>query len=98
MERLEIKSRVDAKLDAWKSDLDAMRVRVDASELDAKADYNERIAELAKDHEALRLRAAQAWMEEAEGEAHMDAVAGDIEKALDEWEKRAVRTRDDVLK
>ena len=98
MQRLEIKSRVDAKLDAWKRDLDSMRVKVEESEIEAKEAHTERIAELAQEHEALRLRAAQAWMEEAEGDAKWDAVADDIEKALDDWEKRAVRTRDDVLK
>lgn len=98
MERLEIKSRVDAKLDEWKRHLDAMRVKVDESEYDAKVEYRERVADLAREHQELRLKAAQAWMETAEGDARFDATVDDIEQALDEWEKRAVRTRDDVLK
>jgi hypothetical protein len=98
MERLEIKSRVDAKLDEWKRHLDVMRIKVDASEGDAKATYHEQVAELAKEHEELRLRAAQAWAEAAERDAKWDAVVEGIEKSLDEWEKGAARTRDDILK
>ena len=97
MERHEIKSRVDAKLDAWKRNLDAMRVKVDASEVDQKAAYREQVIVLQKQHEELRMRAAQAWESAADGDAEWDSVVDDIEKTLDEWTKGAARTRDDVL-
>lgn len=97
MERHEIKSRVDAKLDAWKRNLDVMRVKVDASEGDEKTAYHQRVAELEKQHEELRMKAAQAWESAAETDEKWDSVVEDIEKALDEWTKGAARTRDDVL-
>ena len=97
MERHEIKSRVDAKLDAWKRNLDAMRVKVDSSEGDEKAAHREHVIALQKQHEELRIRAAQAWESADDGEAEWDSVVDDIEKTLDKWTKGAARTRDDVL-
>jgi nucleotide-binding universal stress UspA family protein len=98
MERHEIKSRVDAKLDAQKRDLDAMRVKVDASEGDEQAAYREHVTALGKQHEELRIRAAEAWQSADDGDPEWDTVVDDIEKTLDEWTKGAARTRDDVLK
>lgn len=98
MERHEIKSRVDAKLDAWKRNLDAMRVKVDASEGDEKAAYREQVTALQKQHEELRIKAAQAWESAADTDEKWDSVVANIEQTLDEWTKGAARTRDDVLK
>ncbi len=97
MERHEIKSRVDAKLDNWKRDLNQMRVKVDASEGDEKAAYRDHVIALQRQHEDLQVRAAKAWETADDGDAEWDSVVDDIEKALDEWEKGAARTRDDVL-
>lgn len=98
MERHEIKSRVDAKLGKWKRDLNAMRVKVDASEGDSKEAYHEQVAALEKRHEELRVQAAEAWESAAADDARFDTVVEGIEKSLDEWEKGATRIRDDVLK
>lgn len=97
MERHEIKSRVDAKLDGWKRDLNAMRVRVDASEGDSKAAYRAQVAALEKEHEALRSKAAQAFEASTADDERWETVVDEIEKALDDWEKGATRTRDDLL-
>jgi hypothetical protein len=98
MERHQIKSRVDAKLDAWKRDLDAMRVEVDTSEGDEKAVYREQVAALEKQHEEFRIKAAQAWESAVDDDEKWDSVVEDVEQSLDEWTKGAARTRDDVLK
>jgi len=98
MERHQIKSRVDAKLDAWKRDLDAMRVEVDTSEGDEKAVYREQVAALEKQHEEFRTKAAQAWESAVDDDEKWDSVVEDVEQSLDEWTKGAARTRDDVLK
>jgi len=98
MERHEIKSRVDAKLDARKRDLDAMRVKVDTSEGEDKAAYLERVAELEKQHEELRMRAAQVWDSPAGDDEEWDSVVDDIERTLDSWAQGAPKNRDDVLK
>ena len=95
MQRLEIKSRVDAKLGEWKRHLDAMRVKVDESEDDATAEYNDRVAALEKEHAELIARASRA-LDPANEKADTDAEV--MEKALDEWAKRAAKTRDDLLK
>ena len=97
MERHEIKSRVDAKLDARKRSLDAMRVKVDASEGDEQDAYRGHVTALEKQHEELRDRAARAWEAADDGDAEWDSVVDDIEKTLDEWAKGAARTRDDAL-
>jgi hypothetical protein len=97
MERHEIKSRVDAKLDARKRSLDAMRVKVDASEGDERAAYREHVTALEKQHEELRVRAAQAWEAADAGDPEWDSVVDDIEKTLDQWTKGEARTRDDAL-
>lgn len=91
MQRLEIKSRVDAKLDAWKRDLDTMRVKVDESEDEAKVAYNERVADLAREHEGLRLKVARMW--EAPDDDFDTGPAEDFEKMLDDWVKRTERIK-----
>jgi hypothetical protein len=55
------------------------------------------VTALEKQHEELRLRAAQAWESAADGDPEWDSVVDDIEKTLDEWTKGAARTRDDAL-
>jgi hypothetical protein len=95
MERHEIKSRVDAKLGAWKRDLDAMRVRVDTSEGDEQAAYYEQVAALQRQHEELTIKVAQAW--EAADEAQRDSVAADLEKELDDWSENAAPVRERLL-
>jgi hypothetical protein len=97
MERHEIKSRVDAKLDAGKRSLDAMRVKVDASEGHDRAAYREHVSALEKQHEELRVRANKAWESADVGAPEWDSVVDDIEKSLDEWTKGAARGRDDSV-
>ena len=95
MERLEIKSRVDTKLDEWKRTLDIMRAKVDASEDDATAKYQEQVVALEKQHHELKAKAADVW---DSAEDKWDAAAQDVERALDEWEQRAASARDSLLK
>lgn len=97
MERHEIKSRVDAKLDGWKRDLNAMRIKVEASEGDSKAAYHAQVVTLEKEHEALRLKANEAFEASTAADDRWDTVIDEIEQALDDWEKGATRTRDDLL-
>jgi len=95
MQRLEIKSRVDAKLAEWKRHLDVMRVKLDESEGDAVTTYQEQVAALENEHEELRAEAARIW-HAADHDPDVEAEA--VEKALDEWAKRATRTRDHLMK
>lgn len=95
MQRLEIKSRVDAKLAEWKRHLDVMQVKVDESEGDAVTTYQEQVAALENEHEELRAEAARIW-HAADHDPDVEAEA--VEKALDEWAKRATRTRDHLMK
>lgn len=97
MERHEIKSRLDAKLDAWKRNLDSMRVKVDTSEGDEKAAYRDQVTALEKEHEELRLKVERAW-ESAADKADRDSALEDAEKSLDEWVKFTAKTRDAVEK
>ena len=97
MERHEIKSRVDAKLDAWKRSLDTMRVKLEASEGDKEAAYREQVAALAKQHAELRSEAARAW-ESAADDERWSSTVGEIERKLDEWAAKATTVRNDVLK
>lgn len=95
MQRLEIKSRVDAKLDEWKRHLDTMRVKVDESEGDAATTYREQVVALEKEHEQLRAEAARIWHSADHGS---DADAEAVATALDAWVERAAKTRDHLMK
>ena len=96
MEWREIKSRVDAKLDARKRSLDAMRVKVEASEGDERSAYREEVAALEKQHKELKTRAAQAWEAAARSDARWDSEVEDIERTLDEWTKGVMAPGDNA--
>jgi phage-related minor tail protein len=95
MERHEIKARVDAKLDEWKSNLDVMKAKSGAKTGDANAKYHEHLSELQSQYDDLKVHAAKTW-------DTADDKFDDASKALElkwaEWEVRAKHALDDVSK
>jgi|PersoiStandDraft_1058852.scaffolds.fasta_scaffold345876_1 hypothetical protein len=89
MERHEIKALVDARMEEGKRTLDTMKARLDATTGEAAADYRERVAQLKREHDELKARAARSL--EVADEA-FDAACKDLELAMDEWDVLAKRT------
>jgi hypothetical protein len=95
MQKNELKARVDAAIDEWSRNLDVMKAKADSATGDSKVAYAQKVADLQKQYDDLKIKAAVAW---DAGDDRWDSVSSDLERTLDDWLARAKKAWDDLTK
>lgn len=95
MDRHETKARYDALMNEWKANLDAMRAKAEAAPAQARVGYVEKVGQLQKQFDGLKIRAAAAW---DEADDKWESVGKDVELAWEEWVVRAKSEWDELTK
>jgi len=95
MDRHETQARIDAQINEWKRNLDAMKTKAEAATGDAKVAYQENVGLLQKQLDELKVRAAKAW---DVADDTWDASRKDLESAWSEWEDRAKKAWNELTK
>jgi hypothetical protein len=94
MDKRESKARIEAQMDEWKLNLDAMKAKADAATGDAKVAYAEQIALLQKQYDEVKVKAATV----ADiADDKWEATAKDLENTWDDWVARAKKAKDDLV-
>lgn len=95
MERRETKARVDAQINEWRRNIQTMKTKAEAATGEGKVEYQERVGQLEKQLDDLKVRTARA-LDVADDK--WDSARKDIELSWDEWELRAKRAWSDLVK
>jgi len=93
MDKHEFKARVESQMDEWKRKLDVMKAKAEAANGDAKVKYAEKVEELQKQYDDLRIKSARVW---DAADDKWDKVSDDFEETWDEWTDRAGKAWDDL--
>jgi len=86
MDRHETKARVDAQINEWQRKIQTLKAKAEAATGEGKVEYQERVGQLEKQLDDLKIRAARAW---DVADDKWDSAREDIELAWAEWEVRA---------
>jgi hypothetical protein len=95
MERHEIEARIDAQVDEWKRNLDALKAKADSSHGQADVAYRDALEPLQKQFDALKIQAAAAH---DAADDSWDSVSSSFETSWNEWQDRAKRVWDEASK
>ncbi len=94
MDKRESKARIEAQMDEWKLNLEAMKTKAETATGDAKVAYAERIAELQKQYDEVKVKVAAAA---DAADDKWEATVKDIGNTWDDWVARAKKAKDDLV-
>jgi hypothetical protein len=95
MDRHETKARYDALMNEWKANLDVMRAKAEAAPAQARVGYVEKVGQLQKQFDGLKIQAAAALDDANDAR---ESVGKDMELAWEEWVVRAKSEWDELTK
>ena len=95
MDKHEMKARMDAQLDEWKNNLETMKAKAAASQGQTHVEYTQTVADLQKQYDDLKIKAAAAW---DAADDKLDSAQTDLELGWEEWVVRAKRSWSDLTK
>jgi phage-related minor tail protein len=82
-------------IDEWKANIETMKARGAAAPGQVHVEYLENVAELQRQFDDLKIKAAKAW---DAADDKWDSVSKDLELAWEEWAVRAKKAWDDLAK
>ena len=94
MDKRESKARIEAQMDEWKLNLKTMKAKADAATGGTKVAYAEQVAELQKQYDEVKVKAATAA---DTADDKWKATAKDLENTWDDWVARAKKAKDDLV-
>lgn len=95
MDRHESKARIEAQLDEWKANLETMKAKVAADPALTHVEYREALADLQKQYDDLKIKAAAAW---DAADDTWESTLADLQLGWEEWVVRAKKAWDESMK